>query len=129
MADTEVSASPARRIVTWLRAGYPSGVPRTDYAALLTLLHRRLAPEEIESIASDLSAAAAPDSPICEDEIVAAIRDHTHQRPGADDISRVRSHLAMGGWPLSALEEEVAHETTPDEESVTEDDPEGNDPR
>ncbi|HEY5484993.1 MAG TPA: DUF3349 domain-containing protein, partial [Propionibacteriaceae bacterium] len=30
------------RVVGWLRAGYPDGVPQQDYVALLGILHRQL---------------------------------------------------------------------------------------
>lgn len=124
MANTDAQPGPTRRVLTWLRAGYPTGVPRTDYAPLLTLLHHRLSPEEIESIAADLSAASAPEAPISEDEIVAAIRDHTRHQPDEAEVERVRAHLAMSGSSLTAVEDEVAQETTPDEEPSPEDDPE-----
>ena len=41
------------RIVAWLRAGYPTGVPEQDYVALLGLLRRRLTDDEVRrSLAS-----------------------------------------------------------------------------
>ena len=35
-------------IVAWLRAGYPDGVPQTDYIPLLALLSRRLTNDEVK---------------------------------------------------------------------------------
>jgi hypothetical protein len=43
------------RTVEWLRAGYPSGVPRQDYVVLLGLLQRKLTEEEPRTIAQDLT--------------------------------------------------------------------------
>ena len=38
------------RIVDWLRAGYPDGVPSTDYQPLLALLDRQLTKEELREM-------------------------------------------------------------------------------
>ena len=35
-------------IVSWLRAGYPNGVPPPDYLPVLALLSRRLTPDEVK---------------------------------------------------------------------------------
>ena len=43
------------RTVDWLRAGYPTGVPRQDYVALLGLLRRKLTETEVHKIAQDLA--------------------------------------------------------------------------
>ena len=41
-------------IVSWLRAGYPEGIPPTDSFAVLALLARRLTNDEIMAIANEL---------------------------------------------------------------------------
>ena len=41
-------------IVTWLRSGYPNGVPQNDYLPILALLSRRLTADEIIEIARQL---------------------------------------------------------------------------
>lgn len=38
-------------MVTWLRAGYPDGVPQHDYVALFGILHRALTESEVDDIA------------------------------------------------------------------------------
>jgi hypothetical protein len=43
-----------RRIVSWLRAGYPQGIPPTDYLPLLALLLRRLTNDEVNTVAKEL---------------------------------------------------------------------------
>ena len=42
------------RVLSWLRAGYPAGVPRGDYVALLGLLRRKLTDTEVRLIADEL---------------------------------------------------------------------------
>ena len=44
-----------QRVVGWLRAGYPEGVPQQDYVALLGILQRALTPTEVERVVQDLS--------------------------------------------------------------------------
>ena len=36
-------------IVAWLRAGYPEGIPPTDYFPVLALLSRRLSNDEVKA--------------------------------------------------------------------------------
>jgi hypothetical protein len=87
-----------RQIVTWLRAGYPEGVPSVDYVPLFALLGSQLTEDEVRAIASELENSADPDSA---EAIRAAIKDVTHSQPKESDIARVRARLAAGGWPLA----------------------------
>jgi hypothetical protein len=90
------------RSVDWLRAGYPAGVPRQDYVALLGLLRRKLTEEEIRRIAGDLAAQSQRTAdPITTEDIEAMINDSVLQDASAEDIVRVSAHLAAGGWPLA----------------------------
>jgi hypothetical protein len=89
------------RIVGWLRAGYPQGVPRSDYVALFAVLHRHLTDFEVVAIAEEL-VDSNPDSEISHADIEAAIARFAMEQPDAHDIARVASHLAAGGWPLAA---------------------------
>ena len=41
-------------IVSWLRAGYPEGIPPTDTFAVLALLTRRLGNDEVKIVAHEL---------------------------------------------------------------------------
>ena len=94
------------RVLGWLRAGYPQGVPREDYVALFGVLHRQLTPTEVEQIASELQAAReAGHRPISDDDIRAAIHEGTLEDAGEDDVLRVHARLAAGGWPLVALDD------------------------
>ena len=103
------SRNPVTRIVRWLRAGYPEGVPQQDYVALLGILHRDLTDQEIEEIASvayrDRTGNDAPADQ--EAHIGRLIRERVHEEPAAEDIARVASRLAAGGWPIMPVPQAV----------------------
>ncbi|WP_369023089.1 DUF3349 domain-containing protein [Nocardia cyriacigeorgica] len=88
------------RIIGWLRAGYPQGVPRSDYVALFAVLHRHLTDYEVAAVAEEL-ARENPEREITLADIEEAIARTAKEQPAPDDISRVASHLAAGGWPLA----------------------------
>ena len=44
----------AARVLAFIRAGYPEGVPPTDYYPLLALLRHRLTEDEVAMIAAQL---------------------------------------------------------------------------
>jgi hypothetical protein len=90
------------RIVGWLRAGYPEGVPRHDYLPLFALLGSQLTNDEVTLIADELSFSADPESAQAIKKAITAI---TRTQANESDINRVRAHLAAGGWPLAAPEE------------------------
>lgn len=50
-AHHSASGDVLSRVVTWLRAGYPDGVPEHDYVALFGILHRALTEQEVDDIA------------------------------------------------------------------------------
>ena len=85
-------------IVTWLRAGYPDGVPQRDYIPLFALLASQLTDVEMKEIAEELVSSSDPAS---QQSIRDAIEMVTHEVPNDADVARVRSHLAAGGWPLA----------------------------
>ncbi len=87
-------------VLRWVRAGYPHGIPREDYVALFAVLHRKLTETEVGEIVDELIAGAG-DGGIDRSEIEAAIARLAHEQPGADDVARVASRLAAGGWPLA----------------------------
>ncbi|CAM3766454.1 DUF3349 domain-containing protein [Nocardioides zeicaulis] len=87
---------PLNRVVTWLREGYPTGVPRQDYVALLALLRRRLTDDEVAAIAAELAQEGMlPDTA----DIAVSITRVTDEVPSESDIDRVRDHLAFRGFP------------------------------
>jgi hypothetical protein len=86
------------KIVDWLRAGYPEGVPQTDYVPLFALLGSQLTNDEVTLIAHELANSSDPGSSEAIKKAIAAVTDtpvHTA------DINRVRAHLAGAGWPLA----------------------------
>jgi len=90
------------RAVEWLRAGYPTGVPRGDYVALLGVLRRKMTEEEVRKIAVDLAdqSVLAGDDPISTADIEQMISSSLLQDATPEDVVRVSARLAAGGWPL-----------------------------
>jgi Protein of unknown function (DUF3349) len=91
------------KIVGWLRAGYPEGVPQHDYMPLFALLGTQLTNDEVTLIADELAFAADPASA---EAIKTAIATVTNTKPSDADVARVRSHLAAGGWPLATPQQD-----------------------
>jgi hypothetical protein len=90
------------KVVMWLRAGYPEGVPRTDYIALLALLSRRLTDDEVKEVAGALMQRGDFDHV----DIGVLITQITDGLPTPEDIERVRAGLAVKGWPLDERDSE-----------------------
>jgi Protein of unknown function (DUF3349) len=89
------------RSVDWLRAGYPTGVPRQDYVALLGILRRKMTEEEVKKIATALAdQSLGSDDPISADDIETMISGELLQNATPEDVVRVSARLAAGGWPL-----------------------------
>ncbi|QLL08219.1 DUF3349 domain-containing protein [Mycobacterium vicinigordonae] len=85
-------------IVSWLRAGYPDGIPPTDSFAVLALLARRLTNDEIVTVANELMRRGVFDADHI--DIGVAITQLTDELPSPEDVERVRTRLAAQGWPL-----------------------------
>lgn len=83
-------------IVSWLRAGYPQGIPPTDTFAVLALLTRRLSNDEVKAVANELIRRGEFDNI----DIGVAITQITDGLPSPEDIERVRARLAAKGWPF-----------------------------
>ncbi len=87
------------RVLDWLRAGYPAGIPRQDHVALLGILHRTLTETEVNALAAEL---AADGRDVGDAEIARLIQARVHEQASAADVARVSARLAQGGWPLAA---------------------------
>lgn len=83
-------------VVSWLRAGYPEGIPPTDSFALLALLANRLSNDEVKLVANELMLRGDFDKI----DIGVLISKLTDELPSEEDIERVRTRLAAKGWPL-----------------------------
>lgn len=86
-------------IIGWLRAGYPHGVPASDYIPLLALLKRRLSDDEVRQIALEL--VARGELPIDSTDIGVTITKVTDEVPVEADVERVRKNLNEAGWPVA----------------------------
>jgi hypothetical protein len=86
-------------IVSWLRAGYPEGVPANDYIPLLAVLARRLSNDEVLAVARELIASG--ELPVDNIDIGTVITKVTDELPRDEDVSRVRDKLSAHGWPLT----------------------------
>lgn len=86
-------------IVSWLRAGYPEGVPESDYIPLLAVLARRLSNDEVRAVARELIASG--ELPVDDIDIGTVITKLTDELPRDEDVERVRAKLSAHGWPLS----------------------------
>nr|WP_227467113.1 DUF3349 domain-containing protein [Nocardioides lijunqiniae] len=90
------------RVLAWLRAGYPQGIPARDYVALLGVLRRQLTDEDVDLIAGQLAAQADADGgAVTEQDIHDMVRTQALQSATDEDVRRVSAQLAAGGWPLA----------------------------
>ncbi|GLE54584.1 DUF3349 domain-containing protein [Mycobacterium montefiorense] len=85
------------KMVEFVRAGYPQGVPATDSFALLAVLRRRLTDDDVAAVAAQL--AARDELKIDTAEIGSAITRITNEPPWADELDRVQRRLEAIGWP------------------------------
>jgi hypothetical protein len=86
-------------VVGWLKAGYPNGVPEADYVPLLALLNRRLSSDEVRAVAGQLMRDGH--LPVDNIDIGTMITKVSDELPREEDVNRVRTKLALGGWPLA----------------------------
>jgi hypothetical protein len=86
-------------VISWLRAGYPEGVPDVDYIPLFALLGSELSNSDVNAIADELENETDPQSAEAIRNAIKAVTASQH--PNDADIARVRARLAAGGWPLA----------------------------
>jgi Protein of unknown function (DUF3349) len=91
-------------VIAWLHAGYPEGIPPTDYFPVLALLSRRLTNDEVKAVAGELMQRGGFDHI----DIGVVITQFTDELPAPEDIERVRQRLAAKGWPLDGARDEEA---------------------
>jgi hypothetical protein len=78
------------RIVAFMRAGYPTGWPKTGYVPLAALLRRRVSDDEIAIIASEL---VTRPGPISNADVGVEITRVTDDIPSPRDVERVQRRL------------------------------------
>jgi hypothetical protein len=86
-------------IVSWLRAGYPEGVPDVDYLPLFALLASELTDADVKAIVEELESTSSPQTAQRIKDVISSVTDDS--KPSDADVARVRSRLAGGGWPLA----------------------------
>ena len=91
------------KILNWLKAGYPEGIPQHDFPSVLLVLQHNLTEAEIESIADDLAIQSISNGaqPVTAEHIRDMVREHAFQSASPEDVRRVSAALAHGGWPLA----------------------------
>src|ERR1700723_3981876 len=87
-----------KKVIDWLRDGYPEGVPDVDYIPLFALLGSQLTNGEVGAIADELATESKPESA---EAIRRAIAEVSHHKASDADVNRVRATRAGAGWPLA----------------------------
>lgn len=103
-ADADKPRSLIGRVLDWLTAGYPEGIPAVDRFPVIAVLKRRLSDDEVRQIVAALTAEGSPamtDGSITVDEVEEHIVHVLREQPDDDEIRRVSARLAAGGWPLA----------------------------
>ncbi|MCM6763437.1 DUF3349 domain-containing protein [Rathayibacter sp. ZW T2_19] len=108
MSEQVTEGGLVARVVGWLRAGYPAGVPEQDYVPLLGILRRSLTPEEVEQVVErlvhDASRADAAGVPLDRARLRLRIEEMLLGPALPADLVRVSVRLASAGWPLGLPE-------------------------
>ncbi|MFN8227542.1 MAG: DUF3349 domain-containing protein [Mycobacterium sp.] len=86
-------------VLNWLRAGYPQGVPPTDYYPVLALLTRTLSEDEVVQTARTVLLQG--EEPVTVEQIQEAIRQVAEKEPTDEEMRQVAARLASVGWPLA----------------------------
>jgi Protein of unknown function (DUF3349) len=84
------------KIVAWITAGYPDGVPGPDRVPLFALMRQRLTEDEVKAVTKELTNRGEFDHV----DIGVLITELTDELPTPADVERVRARLAAKGWPL-----------------------------
>ena len=84
------------KIVAWITAGYPEGVPGPDRVPLFALMRQRLTEDEVKAVTKELTNRGEFDHV----DIGVLITQLTDELPTPADVERVRARLAAKGWPL-----------------------------
>ncbi len=94
-----------QKVLDWLHAGYPEGVPEKDYYPLLAFLARSLKPEEVSEVVTGLQVDQQPGRPTTTADVQAAIEVVTKSPALVHDVERIEDHLRDLGWELEPAAE------------------------
>ena len=89
------------KVLDWVHAGYPQGVPQQDYFPLLALLARHLTDAQATEVVETLRTGHDPGATTSQDDIRAAIEGVTNAPSGDADVHRVEARLREAGWDLA----------------------------
>ena len=89
-------ADTVARMVAFLRAGYPTGMPSTGYVPLAALSRRRLSDDEITAITSELMIRGR--AAISTSDVGVHITRITDDMPSPDDVERIQRRLEAIGY-------------------------------
>lgn len=93
------------KLIAWLRAGYPNGIPERDYVPLVALLRRRLTEDEVNELGRDLVAQGMV--PADRIDVGTGYVRMTDELPSFEELDRITRQLHEAGldidpeWPLS----------------------------
>ena len=88
-----------QRVLDWLHAGYPKGVPQQDYYPLLAFLTRQMSTEEVVEVVGALKAEQeVPEDRPASDDVREALEAVTNSRVLEVDIRRIEEYLRNLGW-------------------------------
>lgn len=98
------------RVVGWLRAAYPAGIPPEDLPPVAAVLARTLSEGEAELLADELlrSRLAPSDA-----DLATQLRRRAGGYADPSGLARVSGRLAQAGWPL-AVPAQVAESLEPE---------------
>jgi hypothetical protein len=94
-----------QKVLDWLHAGYPQGVPQQDYYPLLAFLARSLKPEEVSEVVTALQVDLALGEQTSTADVQAAIEAVTKSPALAQDVRRIEDRLRDLGWELEPAAE------------------------
>lgn len=86
------------KVVGWLRASYPTGVPERDFQPLLALMRRRLSEDEVHELGNRLVAGGLV--PAERVDVGVGITKVTQELPSPHELDRVMTHLEHYGFPV-----------------------------
>jgi Protein of unknown function (DUF3349) len=89
-----------QKVLDWLHADYPDGIPQTDYYPLLAFLARSLKPEEVSEVVSALEAEFDADHQTTTADVRAAIEKVTQSPALVRDVQRIEDQLRAAGWEM-----------------------------